>query len=301
MPGQPAGTGPGEAVLAEAVAAYHRALGSRLVAGYALGSLAHGGFSPLVSDVDLGLILADPLRRSDRWVIRRVATGVRAGGSPLHQRLSVFWGTPASLGGQRGGGRFPPLDRLDLLEHGRLLAGRDTRDVARRPGRDELLVAGAEFALGHLGGPVSLPVRLRGWARSGPRRDQALADIRDPARLAARGPQRVTKVVLFPVRFRFTADTGRVGTNPLAVEHYLADAGAPAAELVAAALAWRRDPPPAGEAVALLRRDLIPLYTGYIDAHLARLDARGQRARAGRFRRWRARLDEVPPLAGPPG
>ena len=57
MRGQQAVTDRGEAVLAQALAAYRAALGSRLVAAYALGSLAHGGFSPLVSDVDLGLIL----------------------------------------------------------------------------------------------------------------------------------------------------------------------------------------------------------------------------------------------------
>jgi hypothetical protein len=32
----------------------------RLLAAYALGSLAHGGFSPLVSDVDFGLVLERP-------------------------------------------------------------------------------------------------------------------------------------------------------------------------------------------------------------------------------------------------
>ena len=47
-------------MLAKAVSAYRDALGARLIAGYALGSLAHGGFSQLVSDVDLGLILQDP-------------------------------------------------------------------------------------------------------------------------------------------------------------------------------------------------------------------------------------------------
>ncbi len=100
-------------MLTRAVSAYRDALGSRLIAGYALGSLAHGGFSPLVSDVDLGLILQDPLRAKDRMTIRRVARSAKAGGSALDQRLSVFWGTPATLQGQRRGGRFPPLDRLD--------------------------------------------------------------------------------------------------------------------------------------------------------------------------------------------
>jgi hypothetical protein len=63
----------GKAVLVRAVAAYRAALGSRLIAGHALGSLAHGGFSPLVSDVDLGLILEDPVQAEDRLTIRNAA------------------------------------------------------------------------------------------------------------------------------------------------------------------------------------------------------------------------------------
>ena len=73
-------------MLVRAVAAYRAALGSRLIAGYALGSLAHGGFSPLVSDVDLGLILEDPARVKDRLTIRTVARSVKTGGSALDQR-----------------------------------------------------------------------------------------------------------------------------------------------------------------------------------------------------------------------
>jgi len=284
-------TDQGEAVLAHAVAAYAEALGPRLVAGYALGSLAHGGFSPLVSDVDLGLILADPPRASDRLTIRRVAGGVKAGGPVLHERLSVFWGTPSTLAGQARGGRFPPLDRLDLLEYGRLLTGRDARDRVARPGRAELLVAGAEFALGRLGGPRSLPDRLRGWSRGRPGRDHTLDEIRAPALLVSRGPQRLTKIVLFPVRFLFTAETGRVGTNGLAAEHYLARADAPAADLVTEALGWRQRPPADHEAAAaLVGRELIPLYLQFIDDHVARLAAVGRDDLAGRFRRWQARL-----------
>lgn len=289
-PGQQADAGLGEAVLVRAVSAYRATLGSRLIAGYALGSLAHGGFSALVSDVDLGLVLDDPVAVKDRMTIRAVARSVQAGGSDLDQRLSVFWGTPATLAGQRRGGRFPPLDRLDLLEYGRLLTGRDVRLAAARPDRGELLVAGAEFALGYLGGAAGLPDRLRGWAR--PRRPggTVLAEIRAPSRLVSRGPRRLTKIVLFPVRFLFTAETGRVGTNTLAAEHYLATASQPAAALVSAALAWRLEPPSADEATALVRRELVPLHVQFIDDHIARLDAIGRTRLAGRFRRWRTRL-----------
>jgi hypothetical protein len=283
------GTVQGEAVLAQALAVYRAALGPRLTAAYALGSLAHGGFSPLVSDVDLGLILTDPFRMKDRITVRTVGNSVRAGGSALHERLSVFWGTPSILQGRASGGRFPPLDRLDLIEHGRLLAGTDARDGVARPGQDELLVAGAQFALGYLGGDPGLPERLRGLARSGPRGGDPVAEIRTPSLLVSGGPRRVTKAVLFPVRFLFTAATGRVGTNALAAEHYLTDPHAPAADLVAAALAWRREQPGDG-AAALLSRELIPLYVHYVDDHIARLDGAGSHRLAGRFRRWRTRL-----------
>ena len=60
-------------------------------------------------------------------------------------------------------------------------------------------------------------------------------EIRTPSLLVSRGPRRLTKIVLFPVRFLFTAETGQVGTNSLAAEHYLASARAPAAKLVSAA------------------------------------------------------------------
>jgi hypothetical protein len=293
MHGQQGGggeAGPGEAVLAQALAAFQAALGSRLIAAYALGSLAHGGFSPLVSDVDLGVVLDDPFRIKDRFTVRGVASAVRAGGSPLHQRLSVFWGTPSTLRGAVSGGRFPPLDRLDLLEYGRLLAGTDARDGVARPGRTELLVAGAQFALGTLGGDPAPGDRVKRLVMRDKRGDDPVREVRTPALLASRGPRRVTKVVLFPVRFLFTAATGRVGTNALAAEHYLASPDAPAADLVAAAVAWRTEAPAEDAAAELLGHELVPLYLHYIDDHIARLDDAGHPRLADRFRRWRARL-----------
>jgi hypothetical protein len=277
-------------VLARAVDAYRAALGSRLVAGYALGSLAHGGFSSLVSDVDLGLVLQDPLRATDRMTIGRAARSLRTGGSALDGRLSVFWGTPATLRGQSRGGRFPPLDRLDLLDYGRLLTGQDARSSVARPDQAELLVAGAEFALSYLGGARTLPDRFRDRARRGPKDRDVLNLIRAPARLVCKGPRRLTKVVLFPVRFLFTAETGQVGINSLAAERYLANTYAPAAKLVTAALAWRLEPPADDEATELVGRELVPLYVQYIDDHVTRLRAADQHRLADSFDRWRTRI-----------
>lgn len=253
------------------------AIGARLVAVYALGSLAHGGFSPAVSDVDAALILASPPQQSDRDLVLGVADRVRAGGSALHSRISLFWATPESLRGGNGGddrddeGRFPPLDRLCLFEHGRLLAGTDVRGDMRPPEREELVVAGARFAVDLLAEAV-------------------IAHAGNPAGLLTGDVRLTTKLVLFPVRFLFTADTGREGTNDAAVQHYSAHHHGPTADLVGAAFGWRTGPPPAEHAAALLSDGFVPLYDDYLTDHITRLAAMGEAELADRFDRWRSRL-----------
>ncbi|WP_133053643.1 hypothetical protein [Mycolicibacillus trivialis] len=262
----------GEAVLADVVAGARETFGDeRLLAVYAMGSLAHGGFSPLVSDVDTALILTDPLTSSDAASVEQLAERVRALGSDLHARVSVFWGSPDSLRAGSGAGRFPPLDRLCLFEHGRLLYGDEVRDGLTPPSRADLTVAGARFALDLL-------------------TDQVVAGAADPALLVAGGVRAMTKVVLFPVRFLFTADTGLEGTNHAAVERYSAQHRGPAAELVAAAFRWRTDPPDDAAATELLRRGFVTLYDDYLSDHIGRLESLGAPRLAEGFVRWRDRL-----------
>jgi hypothetical protein len=283
----------GETVLLEAVDAYRAELGDRLLAAYALGSLAHGGFSALVSDVDLGLILSDPPRPEDPGTIQRVAEAQRHKGSPLHERLSVFWGTPATLAGEREGGRFPPLDRLDLLQSGRLLAGSDeARAGVQRPSTEELVITGAEFALDHF-------AAIRSRAGDGGEAlgslhgggSEALEQIRSPELLADQGVRQVTKLVLFPVRFLYTAATGHVGTNGDAVAHYLGREGTASPQLVEAAMSWRTDPPADRTAVVeLLDAELVPLYLEYVDDHSQRLREMGRGDLASAFEEWHKQL-----------
>lgn len=279
-------------MLLDAVEAYRAQLGGRLLAAYALGSLAHGGFNELVSDVDLGLILTDPPQPGDPDAIQRVAESERRKGSPLHERLSVFWGTPATLAGERQGGRFPPLDRLDLLESGRLLAGSDqARARVRRPSQQELVITGAEFALDHLAAvrPASGDDDGLGSIRA--EGSEAFEQVRCPELLAAQGVRQVTKLVLFPVRFLYTAATGAVGTNGDAVAHYLERQGTASPRLVEAALAWRTDPPADEATVAeLLRAELVALYVEYVEDHSRRLQQMGRDDLAAAFGEWRRAL-----------
>jgi hypothetical protein len=268
---QPTDSASGEDVLRDVVRVASDSLGERLVAGYAMGSLAHGGFSPLVSDVDVGLILTDPIQESDADSVVGVAENVRSIGSPLHGRVSVFWGTAESFAGRAIGGRFPPLDRLCLLEHGRLLKGTDVRSGLTPPNQAELLIGGARFALELLA-------------------DDVVACAREPDRFVEGGVRCTTKLALFPARFLLTAETGREGTNEAAVQHYSELSGAPGTALVRAAFRWRTNPPSVERALALLTDDFVPLYVYYLTDYIGRLTSIGESELAAAFSDWRSRL-----------
>jgi hypothetical protein len=259
-----------EAVLRATVDAVAGQLGDRFLAGFAIGSLAHGGFAPAVSDVDAAIVVADPTTATDGPVMTAVADGIRARGG-LAARLSLFWSTPALLASGRPGGRMPALDRLDLATHGRLLAGTFDRSSVHRPTTDELVLDAVRFALDKLAG------------------DDAVAELRDPAGLVARGARHLTKRVLFPVRFTYTAATGAIGRNEDAVAWYV-EARRPGAELVAAAAAWRSGPVDRVEAEPLLGASIIALYDDFLAAHVALMEQRGETDLATALRDWRRRL-----------
>lgn len=245
----------------------------RLVAAYALGSLAHGGFST-VSDVDMGLVLADPIAPSDAQGVRRLAELVRATLKPFADRLSVFWGSVATLTGSAEGGRFPPLDRLDLIAYGRLLTGSDIRRQLSSPTRKELVIAGAEFALSRLG------------------TKDVVDKLKRPQALLRSDAKTLTKLILYPVRFLFTARTGEVGRNDAAVALYASSARSAAAGLARMALAWRDGAPSPSdpEALEAITRDVLPLYREFLVDHEKRLREYERPDLADAFAKWRQKL-----------
>jgi len=108
---------------------FHSRLGSSLVEAYKLGSLAHGGFSDIYSDIDVGLLLncAEPPAEMPALIAEAKNFDAEYG-----KKLSVFWGNP-----EFSWGRLPVIDRLDLLDHGApLLHG--IKPTFRRPTKDEI-------------------------------------------------------------------------------------------------------------------------------------------------------------------
>ncbi|BBG03583.1 MULTISPECIES: hypothetical protein [Pseudonocardia] len=261
------GAGDGESVVDRAIGVAAEAFGPRLSAAYALGSIAHGGFAPLVSDVDVMLVLdgVDPAtsaRMADvRERVRRDVPG------ELADRLSIFWSDPPGV--RRGAGehsRLPEVDRLDLLDSGRLLLGDDCRAGATRPTTDALVLRAAEFALTTFD-------------------DAYRARLRDPDDLVAGGARPVTKAVLFPVRFLYTLATGRLGHNTDAAAWY--SGHHEHADLAAAAATWRTtgltDPEAARR---LLSTGLRPIYATFTAEYVLALRELGQDSTADRLAAW---------------
>ncbi|MGI5321317.1 hypothetical protein [Actinomadura nitritigenes] len=241
----------GQEVVQAALAQAAARLDERLVAAFAIGSLAHGGFAPLVSDVDVALVVdrADAAAATAVEEVRR-DTIQRYTGTPHHalaSRLSLFWSDWESLADGTEAGRFPATDRLDLLDSGILLYGADRRSGCARPGRDELLLDSAAFAANKFADPAYVDTLNH---REG---------------IAAQGARAATKTVLFPVRFLYTAATGLLGRNEDAASWYTAPPQ-PSSSLVTAAGRWRSDGiDDAAAAAELLRRELLPLYLHCLD------------------------------------
>jgi hypothetical protein len=259
----------------------HAALGERLVAAYALGSLAHGGFAPDVSDVDLALIVHDlsvDLHAIVSQVQRHVASQFD---SPLASRLSVFWSSWRTLLSHGKGGRFPLADRLDLLNSGLVLFGVDKRSELLLPDADtlrrELVIEAAEFMLDKLvsGPDTALPL--------------SASDTATPTCRA------VTKAVLFPVRFIYTAERGGIATNRDAVDYYCRRSERPSTELVMRAFRWREDGRLGSpeDVRSILKQGLAPLYLELIRVYVEALRREEVTELEQRLLRWATAIPRV--------
>jgi hypothetical protein len=86
----------------------------------------------------------------------------------------------------------------------------------------------------------------------------------NPSSLIAAGARKLTKLVLFPVRFLHTLRTGQIGENEAAVQRYLTFANKGKSKLASAGFLWRTAPPATTDdsALILLKDNLVPLYFG---------------------------------------
>jgi Nucleotidyltransferase domain len=251
--------------------------GARCAAVYLMGSLARGGFSPVASDIDIGVVLCDPLTTADGDVIGAISRRAQVLDSSIQNKVSIFWGSVQSLNRTVDAGRYPPFDRLDLIDHGRLLTGCDIRSQLTRPTQQELITAGAEFALDYLATP------------------ERMADFAHVARIPAGGIVYLTKTVLFPARFLYLEHHAAIAGNDESARFYSERFTGADSDLVRNALRWRTAPLPSNpQVVHLLERGLAPLYRRFLDRYIDRLDSYDETELAQRLRHWHAQLDAPP-------
>ncbi len=165
-------------------------LGTKLFEAYKLGSLAHGGFSEIYSDIDVGLLLncADPPPEIPTLIAAAKALNAEYG-----KKLSVFWGNP-----DFGWGRLPVIDRIDLLDHGvPLLHG--MQPSFRRPTQEEI----HDEQLGSI---------ERSWK-------SRLPELSRLTRLGAQDRKPYIRAILYAARLIYTWDNLAVDSNDRAVEY----------------------------------------------------------------------------------
>ena len=198
-------------------------LGPSLVEVYKIGSLAHGGFTQIYSDIDVGLILdcLNPPANMDQLVAEAKALDGEYG-----KKLSVFWGNP-----ECSWGRLPALDRLDLLDHGVPLLN-NCRAGFRRPTKEEIRQQ------------LSQTIE-RSWKPN-------IQELRQLKRLEPKDRKPYIRAILYPARLIYSWDNLVVDSNDRAVE-YLRNVRPSGLDLIPiqTALACRREECSAEEVFSL--------------------------------------------------
>ena len=169
---------------------FNSELGSSLVEAYKLGSLAHGGFSNIYSDIDIGLLLncTEPPKGMADLIAHAKSLDPEHG-----KKLSVFWGNPEYIWG-----RLPVIDRIDLLDHGvPLLHG--AKPNFRRPTKEEI----------HQEQRESIE---RSWK-------SRLPEFNRLTRLEAKDRKPYIRAILYAARLIYTWDNLAVDSNDRAVEY----------------------------------------------------------------------------------
>lgn len=228
----------------------------RILAIYTLGSLGeHGDFSSC-SDVDMALIL-DELTATDAEQVRKLWDHIHTMSIPYADRLSVFWSCPKNF--SQGKGRFPALDRLDLIKHGTLQYGVDCRSQLQKPMADEIILESGHFLVDFM---------------LTPEKQQQLLNNRQ--QIGKQGARYFSKFVLFSVRLLYTIDhPEEIASNEQAVDYFVKHHEGAIAELVSFAYQCRELAP--DEVVSVkdtLLNNLLELYQECIKSYRIRLFTR---------------------------
>ncbi len=171
---------------------WRQRLGPRLLGVYLIGSLAHGGFHRRYSDIDMALVAEGGLDDGDLGSLREAAVALSPASA---SKLSIFWADRHFTTG-----RFPPLDRVDFVDHAVALV----ESEAVRPDRPSL----AEIRAYLRGAPFET------WTRNA-------AKFAALETLEPENHKPYLRAQLYPARFIYSWATGRMASNDDAVAYLL--------------------------------------------------------------------------------
>jgi predicted nucleotidyltransferase len=248
--------------------------GTSCTAAYIMGSLARGGFSEIASDIDIGVILSGDIQESDLANIQNIKTTSVKKHKTVKNNVSIFWGNIESINGVVDAGRYPPFDRLDLIDHALLLSGVDIRNELIKPTKEELEIASADFALGYLGS------------------NERINEFYNCELISNKGAVYVTKTILFPARFIYLEKTGEIAGNDASHQYYVDNFSGNDAELVRNGYQWRLNslPQELSRVTDLLNEGLIELYHKFIDIYAERMGSYGQYELQSRLIEWKQKI-----------
>lgn len=250
------------------------AFGVRCASVYIMGSLARGGFSEVASDIDIGIIIGGKLEEDDQSIVEEIQYKVIKKYSNVNNNISIFWGTIESINGLVDAGRYPPFDRLDLIDHALLLSGADVRDQLIKPPKKELEVASAEFSIDYLGSKE----RVREFMN---------CDL-----ITKKGTVYVTKTILFPARFLYLEKTGEIAGNDVSYKYYIDNFSGDDAELVRNGYQWRLSslPEDSDSVTKDLNKGLVKLYHNFIDIYSKKMESYGLHDLNERLMEWKQNI-----------
>jgi len=241
---------------------------------FVMGSLARGGFSEAVSDIDLGLVSGKSLSNAkEEFAI--IKKQLMQKYPSIKNNISIFYGSVSEINKKEGVFRYPPFDRLDLIKHALLVSGDDIRHKLIVPQKEELLLATADFALDYL----TTEVRIN--------------EFKNQELIIGKGLTYFTKTVLFPVRFIYFEKTGKISGNDVSVNYYLSRFKTAEKELVEFAFLLRTKNEISIEALGLLKAYLIPLYLQFLEIYIPVLSRCGKPDLFHSFKKWKEKLISI--------
>ncbi len=248
----------------------------RCRAVYIMGSLARGGFSEAASDIDIGIVLQGPLQPGDQAQIDKVLSTSVTQYPDVKNNVSIFWGSVESINGASGDGRYPPFDRLDLIDHALLVNGIDIREQLTRPSKQALETASAKFALAYLGNT------------------ERIEEFFACDQIAAKGTVYITKTILFPARFIYLQQSGEVAGNAASYQFYIDNFQGYDAELVALGYHWRTQPLPESISAITepLSKGLVPLYQRFINSYIPCMKTYHEDNLAEALQQWKLAISQ---------